>query len=159
MVLFSTPTARFSISRAKPTYTSYSRFFLGVILHFPTGFRLHQHPYRVVFRIFHLRFLQHNAAKELFVFWCCLQLMLAEDFGNEQAISSSEYRLPRPSEHQTLRNSANAIFFVFFRFLLTCCLYVLTHAIVETLIPFVLRQCGVLIVCFIFLLYSHARDL
>ena len=88
--------------------------------------------------------------------------MLTENFGNEQAISSSEYRLPRPSEHQTLRNSVKLMPYssFFFRFLLNCCLYVLTHAIGEPLILFGRRQCGVLIVCFIFLqLYSHARDL
>ena len=71
----------------------YSRFFL-----------VHQHLYWVVFRIFRSRFLQHNAAKDLFVFWCCLQLMLAEDFENERGISSIEYRLSRTSEYRTQRN-------------------------------------------------------
>ena len=107
--------------------------------------RLRQHPYRAVFRIFRSRFLQHNAAKELFVFWCCLELMPAEDFENERAISSIKYRLPRPSEHQIQQNLVKLLpyFFIFFRF--WCCffLWITTCCCGDRSHP--RRQCSVLL--------------
>ena len=121
------------------------------------GLRLHQHLYWVMFRIFRSRFLQHNAAKEVFVFWRCLHLVLAEDFGSEQATFSRVDCPVRVNIELSEIRQGYCHNLCFLGFLLNYCLSAFLQSTVQTRIPFNRCQCNVIAVRFYFvdILYTH----